>query len=113
MFPSGMWKYHNGTPDISRALSKTVRAVKLRSENCFLVYYSRILTIMIFFANDKGDFLNEYPNAGNLIDKIPASSSAGCKCFKPEAHLLIIFEQIKISLFFYYCGQYDHIAHQS
>ena len=46
---------------------------------------------MIFFCSlvTKGDLLKQYPNARNLISKLPAFLAAGRKCFKPEAHLLI------------------------
>ena len=67
-----------------------VHAVKLRSKNCFSSITSRILTIVFFCSLvDKRDLLIQYPNAGDIIKKLPASSSAGCKCFKPEAHLVI------------------------
>jgi hypothetical protein len=93
-------------------------AVKPRSKILLLhLLLSNLIHHNLFFCSlvDKGDLLNQFLNAGNLINKLPASSSAGCtKCYKPEAHLLIkkvfIFENRKLSLSFY-C-EYD-TAHQS
>ena len=66
-------------------------------KNCFLIYYySLILNPHDFFFCSfvtKDELWNLYPNAGNLIDSLPASLQEGVfkqdACYKPEAHLLI------------------------
>ena len=55
--------------------------------------------------------LIRYPNAGDIIKKLPASSSAGCKCFKPEAHLVIeMFLSLKTenSRFYFTANMVQH-----
>ena len=115
MFPSGMRTYHDGMPDISHTSSEIVSMLSNREvKKLPLIYYSRILvTIFFSFCSlvDKRDLLNQYPNADDLIKKLPASSSAGCKCFKPEAHLLIkkfLSLQTENSRFLYIANLVQH-----
>ena len=90
MFPLGMRTYHEGMHDILHASSEIVSKLSNWKVNNFL---KKSITLHHDFSFcslvTKDDLLDQYPNAGNLIDVLPALSTAGCKFFKPEAHLLI------------------------
>ena len=93
MFPSGMQTYHEGMPIISRSSSEVVS--KLPNHKVNFIFQCTCITLesdFDFFRSlvTKSDLLIQYPNAGRLIDNLPAWLAWRTrKCFKPEAHLLI------------------------
>ena len=91
MYASGMWTSHEGMRVIFRASSEIVSMLsnwEVRKLFSYLLFSNLKLHDFSFCSLvTKDELLDQYPNASDLIDKLPASVSEGC--FKPEAHLLI------------------------
>ena len=85
-------------------------------KNCFLIYYSLILNPHdLFFCSfvTKDELWNLYPNAGNLIDSLPASLQEGVfkqdACYKPEAEKFLSLKKEK-SRDFYISNMRKHTS---